>query len=192
MGETMKIQRCMYLYVIIGLIMTMLIIGVLSPVQSSDCFCSVDTDYTDVPVGQIFMWAQSPSLLPSGWFVCNTSNHIVNDSIPNLESQFLAGYDSGYWSDIEDPPVWTQDVWYDTIGFQYGFKKVTVSISQLPAHTHTWLLRTYNGLGGLNPERAIVPVAAGTTGTSSSTGGGSGHNNLPPYRVVYYVMYCGV
>jgi hypothetical protein len=188
-GRNMKHKK-LYGVLFLGLVCILLVGCNLVSVESSDCFCSVDTDYTDVPVGQIFMWAQSPALLPSGWFVCNATNNAVNASIPVLESQFVAGYDSGHWDDDYDPPEWVQDVWYDTIGFQYGFKTVTVSIAQLPSHKHNWSFWSI-GLAVLRPVKGGNLAAFGSR-TSSSVGGDGAHENRPPYRTVYYVIYLGV
>jgi microcystin-dependent protein len=153
----------------------------LYPVQSvDDCFCHVDTDYSDVPVGQIFMWYQEPENLSFGWYVCNETNNDWNNTIPNFESQFIVGYDNNLIADIN----------YTDIANTGGLKQVILTIPQLPAHTHTWnhwftgslALRAWRaGTGSIGPARLSNP-----------TGGGNAHNNLPPYRVVYYVIYLGV
>ena len=78
---------------------------------------------------------------------------------------------------------------FDTAEDVGGAKTHTLSISEIPAHTH------YQGShdssagdgGAYNTEfiRDHSDTANGPNVESSSTGGGSAHNNLQPYIVVY-------
>lgn len=81
-----------------GLLMTMgLTCCFILPVESTTpgCFCYDVPSYSDVPVGEIFMWYQQPENLSFGWYVCNLTNHDhINSMIPVLDSMFVVGYNS--------------------------------------------------------------------------------------------------
>jgi hypothetical protein len=78
---------------------------------------------------------------------------------------------------------------FDTAGEVGGFKTHTLTVSEIPAHTHNLGSKDSTaGDGGAVNEEFIEDPADTTNGpnvTSSSTGGGSAHNNLQPYIVVY-------
>lgn len=78
---------------------------------------------------------------------------------------------------------------FDTAEETGGAKTHTLTISEIPAHTHNLGSKDSTaGDGGAFNEEFIEDPADTTNGpnvTSSSTGGGSAHNNLQPYIVVY-------
>lgn len=73
---------------------------------------------------------------------------------------------------------------YPTLGAFGGTTQETLSINQIPSHSHT--VPANNGSGSLGG--ANYPSGGGTTVSTSSVGGGLPHNNMQPYRVTLVVM----
>lgn len=73
-----------------------------------------------VPSGVIMMWSGATSAIPSGYVLCNGSN-----STPDLRGRFVIGAqgDSGNTYDVGDTG---------------GATSVTLSTSNMPAHTHSF------------------------------------------------------
>ena len=73
---------------------------------------------------------------------------------------------------------------FDTAEETGGSKTHTLAISELPAHTHTVETKVSSEVNGTHPLGSSGSTSQGTRATSS-TGGGTAHNILQPYIVVY-------
>ena len=118
-----------------------------------------------IPLGGIIMWSGASNAIPAGWALCNGQN-----GTPNLVNRFVVGAGGEY-----------------AVGATGGAKDVTLTVEQIPAHTHS-----YTGYGELTSwwgHGAYNEMWYKTGGkTSGSTGGGKAHENRPPYYALCYIM----
>lgn len=157
---------------------------------------------TLVPTGAIMMWYTNTP--PSGWILCDgqsTASYpalaaIVGANVPNLKGRVPVGLD-------------TTQTEFDTLGETGGAKTHTLSIAEMPSHTHiqdshrhtiTSVYDDANYNQGTIPGdgQQSIPFDAGsiqrtqytnfTTATNQNTGGGGAHNNLQPYIILNYII----
>jgi len=145
-------------------------------------------------VGEIKAYAGASA--PSGYLLCNGSaisrstyidlfnicgtSYGAGDgsttfNIPNLKGKIPVGLDS------------TQSE-FDTLGETGGAKTHTLTVDQMPSHTHQ-----YNDTYGVQNLEGVFNNANACDETerwetTSSTGGGQAHNNLQPYVVMNYII----
>jgi microcystin-dependent protein len=109
------------------------------------------------------------ALVPSEWI--NFFDDIV---LPDLTGKFVAGAGSFY-----------------PIGYSDGEEEVTLDLSQIPSHAHTYTPPSINP----DVEGPGVPdIGATVIGPSAVTGtAGSGlpHNNMPPYITMRWAIFTG-
>lgn len=151
-----------------------------------------------IPVGGIIMW--SGSSVPAGWALCNGSQ-----GTPDLRGRFVLG--SGQAGGLSNR----------RIGDRGGTETETLTVSQIPAHSHG--ASTSIGSGGAHSHgyqsgagsRQGLKFAGWNGGeigghiqnnrtsnegshshsastTISNTGGGQPHNNMPPFYVLAFIM----
>ena len=121
-----------------------------------------------VPSGVIAMWHGASNAIPSGWVICDGNN-----STPNLTDKF-----------IKSTGTANQTGGGTTTGAH------TLSIAEMPAHTHTRTPYT--------PGSAAAYAASGynsffdaASHTTSSTGGGGSHTHTqaePVYFSLIFIM----
>ena len=77
------------------------------------------------------------------------------------------------------------DTSFDTLGETGGEKTHTLTIAEMPSHSHLmWTLNQQIGTGGDASLKGTYNFVK-DTGTGNA-GGGNAHNNLQPYIVVYF------
>ena len=72
---------------------------------------------------------------------------------------------------------------FDTAEETGGAKTHTLTVNEMPSHTHETQVNSGNGVSTTGFQDGANPTARDVQ--TSSTGGGSAHNNMPPYIVVY-------
>ena len=115
-----------------------------------------------IPVGGIIMW--SGASVPPGWALCDGTL-----STPDLRDRFIVGAGSGGSY---------------TIGDTGGYDSVTLTVDQIPAHTHT----AYTEGTGTPPGGVATSSGNGSSVDTGSTGGGQSHENRPPYYALAFIM----
>jgi hypothetical protein len=120
----------------------------------------------NVPYGTIIAW--NNDTIPGGWAVCDGTN-----DTPDLRGRFiLAGIDN------------------DSIGKIGGERAHLLTIEEMPSHRHSingYMYRR-NGINNVNIASGGPAQNLGGNMTTTNTGGGNAHNNLPPYVVLRYIM----
>lgn len=179
-----------------------------------------------VPVGSVIDYAGPTA--PTGWLVCNgqsvsrttyadlfaaigTTYGSVDSSnfnLPDFRGRVAAGIDSG--AARLSSTTMTPNA--STLGASGGIESVTLTIPQIPAHTHTGSTasagdhsHTYgvSVLGGTDGARAGVSPGEyqGTTNVAGAhthtmnldnTGGGGAHPNVQPTLLINKIIRTGV
>ena len=124
------------------------------------------TAVSGIPAGGIIMWSGATNAIPSGWVICDGNN-----STPDLRNRFVVGAGDSYAVDATG-----------------GADSVTLTLDQIPAHTHTWDRQDAQNDVGYRPWPASNNDCKRTTANTGSAGGGQSHENRPPYYALAYIM----
>lgn len=151
-----------------------------------------------LPIGTILPYPTSDSTkIPNGYLVCDGSelsraeypelfniigtsygagNGATTFNIPDIRKRIPVGYDSS-------------DADFDTIGATGGEKAHTLTISEMPSHSHSFRL-AYGGNDPFNGLGYATNISGDFSDASKiqNTGGGQAHNNLQPYIVLNYII----
>lgn len=95
-------------------------------------------------------------------------------NLPNLKGRVPVGLDTGQTE-------------FNTLGKSGGLKAVTLTVDQIPSHSHVTIVSrdVSPGSGLKTPWGDGSPSNARNT---SSTGGGLSHENMPPFQIANYVI----
>ncbi len=139
------------------------------------------TGVSGIPAGGIIMWSGATNAIPSGWVICDGNN-----STPDLRNRFVVGAGDSYAVDATG-----------------GADSVTLTVDQIPAHTHTWDRQDAQNDVGYRPwpasnndckrttantgDNTHSHTISGNTGDQGGTMGQS-FSILPPYYALCYIM----
>lgn len=127
---------------------------------------------------------------PAGWAICDGAN-----GTPDLRGRFLLGTNSNTSTNSN---YTVQEV--NSIG---GEESHVLTIAETPAHTHSYtdvyytennsVVSDLDVIEGGNNKRGSGSTDGdnsylGRTKNTGSTGGGTAHNNMPPFYTVIYIM----
>ncbi len=151
---------------------------------------------TTVPIGTILPTILTIANLPPGWYLCNGQTvsaylpiaryiYPVNGQVclPKLCGLTLVGAGPA------------QSGTNYVLGNSGGEELHMLTVAEMPAHTH----QSPTNMDG-NPYNNGSAVYGSDRGqeknykpfTTGSTGGNQPHNNMQPYYVVNYIIYCGI
>jgi microcystin-dependent protein len=117
------------------------------------------------------MWSGAENQIPDGWALCN-GNTVNGKQTPDLRGRFVvgAGTGSGY-----------------SIGDKGGASQVTLTVAQMPAHSHGMITLWSQPDWGRGD--GAWPVWTGDRNVQTAEAGGDQpHENRPPYYALCYIM----
>lgn len=117
----------------------------------------------NLPPYSIIMWYGDANAVPDGWQLCNGAA-----GTPDLRDRFPVGAGISYLK-----------------GASGGEAAHTLTISEIPSHTHTV---NYSGTWGVEYAGSYTDCPRSGQSATGAAGGGFAHNNIPPYLAVYYIM----
>lgn len=75
---------------------------------------------------------------------------------------------------------------FDALGETGGAKTHTLSVTEIPTHTHQ--VTASSTVGGAGTGWADLTTGSESVTTDGGTGGGGAHNNLQPYMALNYII----
>lgn len=157
--------------------------------QTKTIFEVINTKVDSVPLGAILMWSGTIANIPIGYALCNGSN-----GTPDLRGRFVVGVDTRS-TQPAGSPQW--DANYNGIGNVGGSKGVTLTVQNIPPHTHEVVVDNTDGgeFGTLIIPDSFIGTSDTDPGLRTSTGGAvnptwstAPHENRPPYYVIAFIM----
>ena len=147
-----------------------------STVPSSEYYLCDGTAYSRTATSSASLYAVIGTLYGAG-------NGSTTFNVPDLRGKFLAGFDAGT-SVLTSVTVGMIEG--NVMGNSGGTQAVTLSVAQIPAHTHTTPYGTA-GSGGGTYMADTDPSQVGTNNTGS-TGGDGAHSNIPPTLAINFII----
>lgn len=144
--------------------------------DSSALLASLEINNIYIPPKTIIMF--SGETVPSGWVECNGEN-----GTPDLRGRIPLAFNNSIGSLA------------NKMGNKGGKYDVTLSVSEMPSHTHTG--QTTDAGYGKTDWGTICGATSSISDnrgehthsfTTNTTGGSQPHNNMPPYYVLKFIM----
>lgn len=162
--------------------------------------------------GVIQMYAGS--IAPPGWLICNgslvskttyaTLYAVIGDiykrenddttgdyfRLPDLVGRMPIGV--GTSETVNDPTT-------RALGAKAGSERVTLTVDQIPAHTHMFGYNWNNTSGSVAASWSMTVHSGNKAGNAQdatngifNTGGGQSHGNMPPYLAINFIIATGI
>jgi len=168
---------------------------------------TIELGMTTFPTGTVLPFAGTSATVPSGWLfpggqavsrttyaalfavlgtLYGAGDGSTTFNLPDLRGRAVAGKDDlGSGTSAGRLTTAGAGIDGDTLGAAGGAQTHTLTLAQMPAHTHTVGHGTNTG--------GTVQAQAGswnndTTTTTSSAGSGNAHNNTQPTLILNYII----
>lgn len=148
------------------------------------------------PVGTINFFADDNT--PAGWLACHGQSLLRADYVElfALIGTRFGTVDSTHFNLPDMQSKFPVGSYHLVTGYELadtgGAASVTLTTSQIPVHSHNGVVSPNNPVS----NRALVSTGGVQTvraaGTSDSEGGGTSHENRPPYIALETMIYTGV
>lgn len=148
------------------------------------------------PVGAILMYGGTSA--PAGWLICDGASLLRAGTYAALFAVIGTAFGSADGTHFNLPdmrarfPMGLDSANGHSIGTKGGAASVLLQVAELPPHTHS-MQRWSTGSAASQPDNTLgthpnaTPVATNMPPTGS-TGGGSAHENRPPYLEVNFII----
>mgnify|MGYP002558233212 CR=1 FL=1 len=143
-----------------------------------------------LPIGAILPF--SSDTIPNGWLLCDGSV-IEQEDYPELFEVLAGNYGIISREEIRLPDLRgkvtvgkdSTDTDFNTLGKTGGEKTHTLTVSEMPKHSHNF---QFDQTEGSNVTAVKTGVNNAYAKATSETGGNQPHNNLQPYLVTNYII----
>jgi len=181
-------------------------VGDLTPDEQAQAFLDAlftfETDECEVAeipiIGEMRMYTSDT--LPDGWLLCDGTQYLIA-TYPDLyavlgDEWWIFPPDTDYFyvpNLVRRVPLGAGDTF--ALGRIDGEETHTLTEAEMPFHNHAPLAPSTN-FATLSPGTGSGAFVGGTAYRTSATtagkGGGSPHNNMPPYQALNFMIYSGV
>lgn len=152
-----------------------------------------------VPIGAILMWSGSIASIPATWALCDGTS-----GTPDLRDRFIVGAGSTYvvaatggaaTVTLTEAELAAHDHFFTaiTVGGEHSHVIEDIFPSVLNHNNGTGTALSSNGAAGTAASSSSISELAGEhmhtiSGDTTSAGGGTAHENRPPYYALAYIM----
>jgi microcystin-dependent protein len=146
------------------------------------------------------------STAPSGWVLCygqaisrttyadlftaigttyGAGDGSTTFNVPDLRGRVVAGQDDMGGASANRL---TSPINGDTLGASGGSESHTLTLDEIPAHTHNTFYQTHDTSPGSGGSDSDLVRSGSSTRATSSAGGGNAHNNVQPTFILNYII----